>query len=68
MEMTFCRSAILNANYRVSQSHCDANALKTDMPIDKLYDIIRAWRKQKNLTNKPDPKSPAAVLLAKEQQ
>lgn len=62
------RSAILNANHRVSQSHCDPNAIKTDIPIDKLYDIFRAWRTLKKQTNKPKSNTPSAALLAKEQK
>jgi tRNA (guanine26-N2/guanine27-N2)-dimethyltransferase len=37
------RSAILNAGYRVSGSHCNTNALKTNAPPRFLWDVMRAW-------------------------
>ncbi|VDD90476.1 unnamed protein product [Enterobius vermicularis] len=35
------RSAILNAGYRCSISHCNPKAIKTDAPLDFLWDIVR---------------------------
>ncbi|ETN75541.1 hypothetical protein NECAME_03731, partial [Necator americanus] len=35
------RSAILNAGYKVSGSHCNPRALKTNAPVDFLWDICR---------------------------
>ena len=37
------RSAILNQGYRVSISHANANAIKTDAPHHVLWDIMRCW-------------------------
>jgi hypothetical protein len=37
------RSAIYNAGFRASQSHCDADALKTDAPPRVVWDILRQW-------------------------
>uniref|UniRef100_A0AC35TQL6 tRNA (guanine(26)-N(2))-dimethyltransferase n=1 Tax=Rhabditophanes sp. KR3021 TaxID=114890 RepID=A0AC35TQL6_9BILA len=34
-------SAILNAGYRVSQTHCASKGIKTDCPLDLLWDIVR---------------------------
>ncbi|KAJ3207021.1 tRNA methyltransferase 1 [Dinochytrium kinnereticum] len=38
----FC-SAILNAGFRVSLSHCLTNSIKTDAPTTLIWDILRAW-------------------------
>ena len=40
------RSALINAGHRVSQSHTDPLALKTDAPQAFLWDIMRHWVKQ----------------------
>jgi tRNA (guanine26-N2/guanine27-N2)-dimethyltransferase len=37
------RSAVLNAGYRCSQSHHDALALKTDAPMQVVWDILRCY-------------------------
>lgn len=37
------RSAILNAGYHCSLSHCNSKSLKTDAPIDFLWDVVRAF-------------------------
>ncbi|KAJ3411518.1 tRNA methyltransferase 1 [Chytridiales sp. JEL 0842] len=63
---SFC-SAIMNAGYRVSLSHCTASSIKTDAPIDVLFDILRTWVKDHPV----DPKklkegSLAAKILGKE--
>ncbi|KAI8831725.1 S-adenosyl-L-methionine-dependent methyltransferase [Chytridium lagenaria] len=36
----FC-SAILNAGFKVSLSHCTANSIKTDAPVGLMWDILR---------------------------
>lgn len=35
------RSAILNAGFNVSGAHCNAKALKTNAPMQLLWDIYR---------------------------
>jgi tRNA (guanine26-N2/guanine27-N2)-dimethyltransferase len=60
------RSAILNANYQVSQSHCDANALKTDAPVDFLYDMLKAWIKKENVKSKLGKDAVMDFMLSKE--
>jgi tRNA G26 N,N-dimethylase Trm1 len=35
------RSAILNAGYRCSISHANAKSIKTDAPLDFIWDIVR---------------------------
>ncbi|CAD5221866.1 unnamed protein product [Bursaphelenchus okinawaensis] len=39
--LTF-RSVILNAGYRVSGSHCNPKAIKTDAPLVVLWDTVRS--------------------------
>lgn len=40
------RSAILNAGYKVSSTHCSAEGIKTDAPPSVIWDILRAWVKE----------------------
>jgi tRNA G26 N,N-dimethylase Trm1 len=40
---TLVRSALLNAGFRCSGSHCGPQALKTDAPAEFLWDICREW-------------------------
>ena len=39
-------SALINAGYRVSQSHTNPLALKTDAPQEFLWDVMRHWVQQ----------------------
>lgn len=39
------RSALLHANYRTSFSHASKSAIKTDAPMEVLWDILRCWAK-----------------------
>eukprot|EP00731_Ephydatia_muelleri_P028955 Em0020g599a len=67
LKMLALRSAIMDRGYRVSLSHTNANAVKTDAPHGVVWDIMRNWVKQHPVKNvKPD--SPAAVILSKEPQ
>ncbi|XP_020105119.1 probable tRNA (guanine(26)-N(2))-dimethyltransferase 1 [Ananas comosus] len=43
--MAMFRSALINAGYRVSGSHVDPLALKTDAPMNIIWDIMRCWIK-----------------------
>jgi tRNA (guanine26-N2/guanine27-N2)-dimethyltransferase len=36
-------SALINAGYKVSSTHCCAGAFKTDAPPSFLWDMMRAW-------------------------
>ena len=38
-------SALLNAGYRVSGTHCKSGMIKTDAPSQVIWDAIRAWVK-----------------------
>jgi tRNA (guanine26-N2/guanine27-N2)-dimethyltransferase len=39
------KSALINAGYRVSGYHKDAEAVKTDAPSSVVWDVMRAWCK-----------------------
>ncbi|KAL3629482.1 hypothetical protein CASFOL_026704 [Castilleja foliolosa] len=59
------RSAVINAGYRISGSHVCPLGLKTDAPMDVIWDIMRCW--VKNHPVKPQPlDQPGAIILAKE--
>jgi len=46
VKLTVFMSALLNAGYRVSQSHCAKGSLKTDAPASVVWDVVRAIEKQ----------------------
>lgn len=61
----FIRSALLHAGYKVSNSHTNPNAVKTDAPNSVVWDLMRSWHKlhpSKNI----QPNSPAHTILNKE--
>lgn len=43
------RTFLEKRGYKVSQSHTDAVALKTDAPIDLIWDVLRLWVKKRGL-------------------
>ena len=45
-------SAILNAGYKLSQSHCKPSSFKTDAPQKVVWDILRAWEKENPVSQK----------------
>ena len=45
-KLTVMRSALLNAGYRVSLSHANKKALKTDAPNSFIWKILRAVVRQ----------------------
>ena len=42
-KMDDVRSALVNAGYRVSAFHKEADAIKTDAPNSVVWDIMRCW-------------------------
>ena len=36
-------SALINAGYKVSSTHCKAGAVKTDAPTTIVWDMMKAW-------------------------
>jgi len=45
-------AALDNLGYRVSQSHCTGDALKTDAPTTVVWDVMRAWVKKHPVNQK----------------
>ena len=62
------RSAILNAGYRLSMTHCKPGCFKTDAPIDFIYDVLRTSAKEKGqeLSKKHSENTVAARLHKRE--
>ena len=59
------KSAIINAGYRVSGCHSSALGIKTDAPVETLWDILRCWVKEHPV--KPcSEATPGQAILSKE--
>ncbi|XP_065220362.1 tRNA (guanine(26)-N(2))-dimethyltransferase isoform X1 [Planococcus citri] len=58
------RSALLNAGYRVSSSHCKVNSIKTDAPQTFIWDVFRQWVKTNPVAQRylTDDQVTAAIL------
>ncbi|KAL0450434.1 UNVERIFIED_CONTAM: putative tRNA (guanine(26)-N(2))-dimethyltransferase 2 [Sesamum latifolium] len=59
------RSAVINAGYRISGSHVNPLGLKTDAPMNVIWDIMRCWVKNHPVKAQP-PDQAGSVILAKE--
>lgn len=59
------RSAVINAGYRISGSHVNPLGLKSDAPMDVIWDIMRCWIKNHPVKPQP-PDQSGTVILAKE--
>ncbi|KAL0461561.1 UNVERIFIED_CONTAM: putative tRNA (guanine(26)-N(2))-dimethyltransferase 1 [Sesamum latifolium] len=59
------RSAVINAGYRISGTHINPLGLKTDAPMDVIWDIMRCWVKNHPVKPQP-PDQVGSVILAKE--
>ncbi|XP_011099039.1 probable tRNA (guanine(26)-N(2))-dimethyltransferase 1 isoform X2 [Sesamum indicum] len=59
------RSAVINAGYRISGSHVNPLGLKTDAPMNVIWDIMRCWVKSHPVKAQP-PDQAGSVILAKE--
>ncbi|KAM7296163.1 tRNA (guanine(26)-N(2))-dimethyltransferase [Ixodes scapularis] len=57
------RSALLHQGYRVSFSHACKNSVKTDAPMDVIWDIIRTWKLQHPSNKALEPGSPAEGIM-----
>lgn len=66
MRAEIFRSALINAGYRVSGTHCNPLGVKTDAPWDVIWDIMRCWVADHPV--KALPGSPAEKILAKAPQ
>ncbi|KAG4093089.1 N2,N2-dimethylguanosine tRNA methyltransferase [Neocallimastix lanati (nom. inval.)] len=60
--VTLC-SAILNKGYKVSLSHTNCMAIKTDASPETIWDIMRCWVKKNPLTKKHDDSEIVAKIL-----
>ncbi|XP_068656269.1 tRNA (guanine(26)-N(2))-dimethyltransferase 1-like [Aristolochia californica] len=56
------RSAVLNAGYRISGSHVNPLAMKTDAPMEVIWDIMRCWVKNHPVKAQPPDQSGTAIL------
>lgn len=59
------RSAVINAGYSISGSHVNPLGLKTDAPMNVIWDIMRCWVKKHPVKAQP-PDQAGSVILAKE--
>ncbi|XP_039009574.1 probable tRNA (guanine(26)-N(2))-dimethyltransferase 1 [Hibiscus syriacus] len=59
------RSAVINAGYRISGTHVNPLGLKSDAPMDVIWDIMRCWVKNHPVKAQPADQS-GSVILAKE--
>lgn len=59
------RSAVINAGYRISGTHVNPLGLKSDAPMDVIWDIMRCWVKNHPIKAQP-PEHSGSVILAKE--
>ncbi|KAL9381091.1 hypothetical protein Peur_026748 [Populus x canadensis] len=59
------RSAVINAGYRISGTHVNPLGLKSDAPMDVIWDIMRCWVKNHPVKAQA-PDQPGSVILAKE--
>ncbi|XP_061366872.1 tRNA (guanine(26)-N(2))-dimethyltransferase 2-like isoform X2 [Gastrolobium bilobum] len=59
------RSAVINAGYRISGTHVNPLGLKSDAPMDVIWDIMRCWVKQHPVKAQPADQ-PGSIILAKE--
>lgn len=59
-------SALLNAGYKVSRSHCVAGSVKTDASRAAVYDLMRCWIRTNTVKEERlKPNSAAKGLLSK---
>lgn len=59
------RSAVINAGYRVSGTHVNPLGLKSDAPMNVIWDIMRCWVKSHPVKAQP-PEHAGSIILAKE--
>ncbi|XP_010257973.1 PREDICTED: probable tRNA (guanine(26)-N(2))-dimethyltransferase 2 [Nelumbo nucifera] len=59
------RSAVINAGYRISGTHVNPLGLKSDAPMDVIWDIMRCWVKN-HPVKAQSPDQSGTVILAKE--
>ncbi|CAG9463613.1 unnamed protein product [Pedinophyceae sp. YPF-701] len=65
IKMDTFRSALGNAGYRVSGSHANPLAVKTDAPWGVIWDVLRQWTKEAAPDKQYDPDGVPAAILSK---
>jgi len=61
------RSALIKLGFKVSSTHCEPNAIKTDAPPKILWDILRCWHKlHPAKIDKEKPNTVKFKILSKE--
>ncbi|KAL5702047.1 methylamine--glutamate N-methyltransferase [Ranunculus cassubicifolius] len=56
------RSAVINAGYRISGTHAEPLGLKSDAPMDVIWDIMRCWVKLHPVKAQAADQSGSAIL------
>ncbi|GLT61976.1 hypothetical protein SLA2020_346460 [Shorea laevis] len=59
------RSAVINAGYRISGTHVNPLGLKSDAPMDVIWDIMRCWVKN-HPVKAQSADQPGSVILSRE--
>ncbi|XP_010558531.1 PREDICTED: probable tRNA (guanine(26)-N(2))-dimethyltransferase 2 isoform X2 [Tarenaya hassleriana] len=59
------RSAVINAKFRISGTHVNPLGLKTDAPMDVIWDIMRCWVKN-HPVKAQSCDLPGSMILSKE--
>ncbi|KAL1809659.1 hypothetical protein ACET3Z_026649 [Daucus carota] len=59
------RSAVINAGYRISGTHVNPLGLKSDAPMNVIWDIMRCWIKSHPVKAQA-PDQAGSVILSKE--
>lgn len=57
-------SALMRQGYRVSRSHTDPGAIKTDAPPRAQWDVLRCWCRSQKRSNPLSETSPAHRILS----
>ncbi|OQS05091.1 N(2),N(2)-dimethylguanosine tRNA methyltransferase [Thraustotheca clavata] len=61
------QTAILNAGYKVSQSHKVPEAVKTDAPNDIIFDIMRCWVKKHPISKKHESDTDSGTIILRKE-
>ncbi|KAF5735612.1 hypothetical protein HS088_TW15G01121 [Tripterygium wilfordii] len=59
------RSAVINAGYRISGTHANPLGLKSDAPMDVIWDIMRCWVKNHPVKAQSSDQ-PGSIILSRE--
>ncbi|XP_047317155.1 probable tRNA (guanine(26)-N(2))-dimethyltransferase 2 [Impatiens glandulifera] len=56
------RSAVINAGYRISGTHVNPLGLKSDAPMEVIWDIMRCWVLEHPVKSQPSDQSGTVIL------